>query len=68
MSRSKAKSSIAKDAMKKELKAYGVELISGGVDEAPMAYKDIDTVMSFQQDLVDVLGSFTPKIVRMAID
>ena len=34
-------------------------------DEAPMAYKDIHTVMASQRELVDVLGSFTPKIVRM---
>ncbi|PCJ67668.1 MAG: RNA-splicing ligase RtcB [Bacteroidetes bacterium] len=66
MSRRAAKQGIAKDAMKKVLKDHGVELIGGGVDEAPMAYKNIDTVMSYQQDLVDVLGSFTPKIVRMS--
>ena len=30
-----------------------------------MAYKDIHAVMQSQQELVDVLGSFTPKIVRM---
>ncbi len=66
MSRSKAKSSITRTAMKKTLADYGVELIGGGVDEAPMAYKDIDTVMSYQNSLVQVLGSFTPKIVRMA--
>ncbi len=65
MSRSAAKQGIAKDAMKQVLKEFGVELIGGGVDEAPMAYKNIDTVMSHQQDLVEVLGSFTPKIVRM---
>ena len=38
------------------------------MDEAPMAYKDIRTVMDAQKQLVDVLGSFTPKIVRMAGD
>jgi tRNA-splicing ligase RtcB len=65
MSRSAAKQGIAKDAMKQVLKDNGVELIGGGVDEAPMAYKNIDTVMGHQQDMVEVLGSFTPKIVRM---
>lgn len=33
-----------------------------------MAYKDINTVMNHQQELVDILGSFTPKIVRMCGD
>ena len=66
MSRGKAKQSIAKDAMRKVLKEHGVELIGGGVDEAPMAYKNINTVMGHQKELVEVLGSFTPKIVRMA--
>ena len=39
-----------------------------GLDEAPFAYKDIHTVMAAQQDLVEVLAKFTPKIVRMADD
>ncbi len=66
MSRGAAKQGISKDAMKKALKQHNVRLIGGGVDEAPMAYKDINTVMSYQQDLVEILGKFTPKIVRMA--
>ena len=39
-----------------------------GLDEAPMAYKDIETVMASQKDLVDVVAKFTPKMVRMAED
>jgi tRNA-splicing ligase RtcB len=35
------------------------------VDEAPMAYKAIETVVGLQDDLVDLVGRFTPKIVRM---
>lgn len=42
-----------------------VTLIGGNIDEAPMAYKNIHTVMNLQTELVDVLGTFTPKIVRM---
>ena len=42
-----------------------VSLIGGGIDEAPMAYKNIKKVMANQQELVEVLGTFTPKIVRM---
>ncbi|WP_229738726.1 RtcB family protein [Parapedobacter pyrenivorans] len=33
-----------------------------------MAYKDIHTVMAAQADLVDVLATFTPRLVRMADD
>lgn len=68
MSRSKAKSSITGSTLKQHLSEHRVSLIGGSVDEAPMAYKDIRSVMAAQQDLVDVLGTFTPKIVRMAGD
>ena len=64
-SRTKAKNSFTEHELKKVLKANGVELIGGGLDEAPMAYKDIRKVMDFQRDLVEVIGTFTPKIVRM---
>ncbi|MCC8408562.1 RtcB family protein [Mucilaginibacter sp. UR6-1] len=36
------------------------------MDEAPMSYKDIHTVMAAQHDLVEVLVKFEPRIVRMA--
>ena len=36
------------------------------MDEAPMAYKNIEQVMAAQTDLVDVVAKFSPKIVRMA--
>lgn len=42
------------------------ELIGSGLDEAPMVYKDIETVIDAQRELVEVLAKFTPKIVRMA--
>jgi tRNA-splicing ligase RtcB len=65
MSRSRAKAEIGEADVRRVLADHGVELIGGGLDEAPMAYKDIRTVMASQQELVDVLGTFTPKIVRM---
>lgn len=65
MSRKNARESYTNSAMKKVLSSNGVTLIGGGVDEAPIAYKDIHQVMNAQQDLVDVLGTFIPKIVRM---
>jgi tRNA-splicing ligase RtcB len=65
MSRTKALGSITKDFLKKELQTHGVTLIGGGLDEAPMAYKNIEEVMKSQTQLVDVLGKFYPKIVQM---
>ncbi len=64
-SRRKCKQLFTKSEIKKELKKNEVSLIGGGIDEAPMAYKDIKKVMSNQLELVEVVGMFTPKIVRM---
>lgn len=68
MSRTQAKRSLVKEEVVKHLNDHGVEVIGSGLDEAPMAYKDINTVMNSQHELVDILGSFTPKIVRMCGD
>lgn len=68
MSRTAAVKNISRDAMRADLKAHGVSLIGAGLDEAPMAYKDINRVMDAQQDLVDIVARFKPKIVRMADD
>jgi tRNA-splicing ligase RtcB len=65
MSRTKALQSITQNALKEELKKHDVKLLSGGLDEAPFAYKDIEVVMQSQKALVDVVGKFTPKIVKM---
>jgi tRNA-splicing ligase RtcB len=65
LSRTQAKQQVSEGELRRLLRDKGVELIGGGLDEAPMAYKDIHQVMAHQQDLVDVLGSFTPRIVRM---
>ena len=68
MSRTKAKQTILPGHVNKALKQAGVELIGSGLDEAPMAYKDIHQVMAYQKELVEVLGTFMPKIVRMCGD
>lgn len=65
MSRSEAKQSFTWSAVKKQLAAAGVELLSAGIDEVPGVYKDIHSVMAAQTDLVDVLGEFRPRIVKM---
>jgi tRNA-splicing ligase RtcB len=68
MSRTKAKQTLSKQEVTKHLRKSGIELIGSGLDEAPMVYKDIHKVMSYQSDLVDVVGTFTPKVVRMCGD
>ncbi len=65
-SRGACKRLFTHSEMKKELKKHDVMLMGGGIDEAPMAYKSIQEEMNYQSELIDVLGSFTPKVVRMA--
>ena len=65
MSRTKALQSFTWSAVKKLLAEREVTLLSAGLDEVPGVYKDIDTVMAAQTDLVDVLGRFDPKLVKM---
>ncbi len=42
-----------------------IKLLGGGLDEAPFAYKDILEVMKAQSALVETVGIFHPKIVKM---
>jgi tRNA-splicing ligase RtcB len=66
MSRRKAKLTYRWAQARDLLNKRGVHLISAGLDEVPFVYKDIDTVMSEQQDLVETLARFDPKLVKMA--
>ena len=66
MSRKAALNSISRSSRDDYLKERGVTLLGGGLDESPQAYKSVDKVIAAQHDLVDVIGKFTPKIVRMA--
>jgi tRNA-splicing ligase RtcB len=66
MSRKAALNSISKSTRDDYLKERGVTLLGGGMDESPQAYKPIDTIIAAQHDLVEVIGKFTPRIVRMA--
>lgn len=68
LSRSAAISAITHKAMREALDKAGVTLLGGGLDEAPFAYKDIHNVMAAQTELVDIVGSFAPKIVQMCSD
>jgi tRNA-splicing ligase RtcB len=66
MSRKQALHTITKTERDRYLRERGVTLLGGGLDEAPQAYKRIEAIIAAQADLVDVLGRFTPRIVRMA--
>jgi tRNA-splicing ligase RtcB len=66
MSRTKAKQTFTWEAAQAFLRDRGVTLISAGLDEVPMAYKDIDRVMAAQRDLVETLARFQPRLVKMA--
>lgn len=65
MSRTRAMDSVTDKQFKEEVEKHGVKLLGGGKDESPFAYKDIEVVMQSQKALVDVVGKFTPKIVKM---
>jgi tRNA-splicing ligase RtcB (3'-phosphate/5'-hydroxy nucleic acid ligase) len=66
MSRKSANEKFNWKDVNRFLKQQGVTLISAGLDEVPMAYKNIREVMAAQNDLVTVLGQFDPKLVKMA--
>ncbi|MGM0620911.1 MAG: RtcB family protein [Bacteroidota bacterium] len=65
MSRNQAKKTFTESQLKKYLLEQDVELLGGGTDESPFAYKNIHEVMNSQNELVQSLGVFYPKIVRM---
>jgi tRNA-splicing ligase RtcB len=65
MSRTKAIASVSDQQFRDELKKFGIKLIGGGLDESPFAYKDIEMVMKSQSALVETIGRFTPRIVKM---
>ena len=66
MSRTQATKTFDWKKVNAFLREKGVTLISAGLDEVPMVYKNIHEVMAAQKDLVTVLGQFDPKLVKMA--
>ncbi len=66
MSRTAAMQKFNWKDVKRLLRERGVTLLSAGLDEVPMVYKNIHEVMAAQRDLVTVLGQFDPKLVKMA--
>lgn len=66
MSRTAAKKKFRWPEVTRVLRDRKVKLMSAGLDEVPMVYKDIDEVMDAQADLVERVARFTPRLVKMA--
>ena len=66
MSRTQALRTFSWDDVKQQLDKAGVTLLSSGLDEVPGVYKNIHEVMDFQRDLVEILATFHPRLVKMA--
>lgn len=67
-SRKETISRNTKSEMRKHLIQKQVTLIGGALDESPYAYKSLERVMSYQNELVETVGKFIPRIVRMDKD
>ncbi len=66
MSRNAAIKRFHVNDLNKILKKKNITLLSAGLDEIPMAYKNIEEVMNQQKELVDIVAVFKPSLVRMA--
>ena len=66
MSRTRAFETFDWKTVRPLLEERQVHLISAGLDEVPGVYKDIHQVMAAQQDLVETLAEFHPRLVKMA--
>ena len=66
MSRKAAKAQFNWKDLKRFLEERGVTLLSAGLDEVPMAYKDIECRDGRSADLVDIIARFDPRLVKMA--
>ncbi len=65
MSRKEAMATVSKSTMLAKLEEHGITLIGGSRQEAPEAYKNIEDVIGCQQELINIEGTFFPKVVRM---
>jgi len=68
MSRTAARERYSWRAVQRDLEVKGVRVLSAGADEVPYVYKNILNVMQAQQDLVETVARFDPKIVKMSDD
>ena len=66
LSRSAAMKQFGFKDLQELMQKKGISLISAGIDEIPLAYKNIDEVMGQQKDLVEIIAKFEPVLVKMA--
>jgi len=66
ISRSQAKRTFRWNDFSALLRERRVKVLCAGIDEVPAVYKDIEEVMRAQQDLVEPLARFYPRLVMMA--
>ena len=68
MSRTAARDKYNFRAVQRDLEVKGIRVLSAGADEVPYVYKNILEVMAAQEDLVESIARFDPKIVKMSDD
>ncbi len=66
MSRNAAMKRFSFKDLQDILQKKQITLISAGLDEIPLAYKNIEDVMDQQKDLVEIVAKFEPRLVKMA--
>lgn len=54
------------EATREKMKADGIELRGAGADEAPQAYKELDSVLSHHKETIEILHTLKPIGVAMA--
>jgi tRNA-splicing ligase RtcB (3'-phosphate/5'-hydroxy nucleic acid ligase) len=64
--RREAKRRFSREEMERWLKAKGVTLLGGDLDESPMAYRRLDEVIAYHADTIRVLHRLRPFAVAMA--
>jgi tRNA-splicing ligase RtcB len=65
LSRKAAMKRVSRDERDRYLQERGVRLLSAGLDESPQAYKPIEAIIEAQSGLIEIVGRFQPRIVRM---
>lgn len=66
ISRTQAKKQFSWRDVQELLQRKKVKVLTAGLDEIPLVYKDIDAVMACQTDLAEVIAHFEPRLVKMA--
>lgn len=62
LSRKQAKKNISMQEYERSMEGIVANVTEDNLDEAPAAYKDFDTVMDNQKDLVEIIDHITPII------